>query len=89
MPALPGVTTERERAWSELLEGKPPARYVGTPVYRVERREWALYAFDTTERAHIRKRSREWTAVAPSEEGVVREMARCCTRLPRDEPRSD
>ena len=37
-----------------------------------------MYAFDTTER--LRKghgRSREWTAVHPTEVGVVWEMARC------------
>jgi len=47
----------------------------------LERREWSQYAFDTREKAHIGRRSREWTAVGPTEEGVVREMARC---LPRD-----
>jgi hypothetical protein len=71
---LAGVTSERERAWSELLAGTPPGRFVGTPSYHVE---WALYAFDTCEKAHIGKRSREWTAVAPTETLVVREMARC------------
>jgi hypothetical protein len=31
--------------------------------------------------AHIGKRSREWTAVAETEEGVVREMARCLREI--------
>jgi len=35
------------------------------------------YAFDPAERAVVGVRSREWTALATSEEGVVREMARC------------
>ncbi len=74
---LTGVTSDREQAWSDLHAVTPPGWYVGTPVYHVERQEWALYAFDTREKAHIGKRSREWTAVAPTEEGVVREMARC------------
>jgi hypothetical protein len=78
---LPAVTSERERAWSELLDATPSGWYVGTPVYHVERRESAIYAFDTTERAHIGKRSREWTAVAPTEADVVREMARCLREI--------
>ncbi len=36
-----------------------------------------MFAFDTTEQAVVGKRSREWTAVHPTEVGVVREMARC------------
>ncbi len=40
-----------------------------------------MYAFDTTERPKVGLRSREWTAVARSEEGVVREMARCLRDL--------
>lgn len=67
--------------WSELQDATPPGWYVGTLVYHLDRREWALYAFDTTEKAHIGKRRREWTAVAPTEEGVVREMARCLREI--------
>lgn len=78
---LTGVTSEREYAWSELHKATPPGWYVGTPVYHVERREWAMYAFDTREKAHIGKRSREWTAIARSEELVVLEMARCLREL--------
>ena len=36
-----------------------------------------IYAFDTTERAQVGRRSREWTAVGESEVECVREMARC------------
>jgi len=36
-----------------------------------------VYAFDTTERVAIGKRSREWTAVGQTEVECVREMARC------------
>ncbi len=64
-------------ARDELHDPSPPGWYVGTPSYHVERREWLRYDFDTREKAHIGRRSREWTAVAPTEEGVVREMARC------------
>jgi len=42
-----------------------------------ERREWVQYAFDPSERPKVGLRSREWTAIAESEEAVVREMARC------------
>lgn len=75
------MTLERERAWSELLEAAPPSWFVGTPSYHVERREWALYSYDTREKAHIGRRSREWTAVAPTETMVVLEMARCLREI--------
>ncbi len=71
------MTSEREHTWSELIDATPAGWFVCTPVYHVERQEWAIYAFDTREKAHIGKRSREWTAIAPTEEGAVRETARC------------
>jgi hypothetical protein len=77
---------ELRSAWDQLHAATPAGWYVGTPVYHVERREWALYAFDTTERAHIGRRSREWTALAPSEAGVVREMARCLLEIAAGRP---
>ncbi len=40
-----------------------------------------MYAFDPSERAKVGIRSREWTAVAATEEGVVREMARCLAEI--------
>ena len=55
----------------------PPGWYVGTPGYNGLYRQWEIYAYDTTEDAPPDRRSREWTAVAPTEERVVREMARC------------
>jgi hypothetical protein len=54
------------QAWAELMESRPASWFIGTPVHHVERDQWALYAFDTTERVKIGKRSREWTAVAPT-----------------------
>ncbi len=48
---LTGVTSDREQAWSDLHAVTPPGWYVGTPVYHVERQEWALSAFDTREKA--------------------------------------
>lgn len=35
-----------------------------------------MYGYDTTEKAHIGRRSREWTAVGQTEVECVREMAR-------------
>jgi hypothetical protein len=67
--------------WNELHDTLPPGWYVGTPAFHERRNEWSLYAFDTTEKAHIGKRSREWTAVHPTQEGVLREMARCVREI--------
>ena len=36
---------------------------------------------DPSERPKVGLRSREWTAIASTEEGVVREMARCLREL--------
>ncbi len=40
-----------------------------------------MYAFDPSERPMVGLRSREWTAVAATEEGVVLEMARCLREI--------
>lgn len=69
------MTSERERAWSELHATTPPGWYVGTPVYHVERQQWAMYAFDTMEKAHIGKRSGEWTGRADRDDGRARDGA--------------
>jgi len=54
----------------------PPGWYVGRPGPR-HGGTWTIYAFDTTEKGHIGKRSREWTAVGETEAKCVRDMARC------------
>ncbi len=59
----------------------PKGWYVGRPSYHNERRQWHQYAFDPSERPNVGLRSREWTAVASTEEAVVREMARCLREL--------
>jgi hypothetical protein len=69
--------SEREEAWDALLAVAPTGWYVGRPSYHLERDEWLLYAFDPSERAVVGVRSRELTAKASTEVGVVREMARC------------
>jgi hypothetical protein len=72
---------DREEAWDELLEAKPPGWWLGTPSFHPEKREWLLYAFDPSERPVVVVRKREWTAIAPTELEVVREMARCLREL--------
>lgn len=66
-----------EEAWNELHDALPSSWYVGTPVFNERRDEWSVYAFDTTEKPKVGHRRREWTAVHPTQEGVLREMARC------------
>ncbi len=68
-------------AWQGLHDATPSGWYVGRPSYHDERHEWVMYAFDPSERPKVGLRGREWTAVAPTEEGVVREMARCLGEL--------
>lgn len=57
------------------------AWHVGSPAFNEQRDEWSMYAFDPTERPKVGQRSREWTAVAPTEERVVIEMARCLREI--------
>jgi hypothetical protein len=77
LAAAPGMssTTPCRQGWT-----------LGSPSYHDERREWLLYAFDTTERPVVGLRSREWTAIAESEVGVVREMARCLWEIGAGRP---
>lgn len=75
------MTTERERAWAAVLDATPPGWFVGQPSYHDERREWLLYAYDPSEKAVVGVRKREWTAIADTEEAVVREMARCLREI--------
>jgi len=73
--------TEFEAAWNAVHDATPAGWYVGRPSYHNERRQWVQYAFDASERPRLGLRSRGWTAVAGSEEGVVREMGRCLREL--------
>ncbi len=68
--------TDLQDAWDETPRRHAAGWYVGQPSYHDERNEWVMYAFDPSERAVMGKRP-EWTAVAPTEEAVLREMARC------------
>lgn len=68
-------------AWEQLHAALPPGWAVGRPSYHQERREWLLYAWDPSEMPKVGKRSREWTALAATEVGVVLEMARCLVEI--------
>ena len=49
---------------------------MGRPAYDERRKVWEQYAFDPSEQARAGVRSREWTAVAPTELEVIHELAR-------------
>ncbi len=66
-----------EEAWDDVHAAMPAGWTVGPANHHPERQEWMLYAFDPSEQPKVALRSREWTAVAPTELLVVREMARC------------
>lgn len=68
-------------AWEELHDSTPAGWFLGRPSYDERRDEWSLYAFDTTERLKVGQRTREWTAVAPTQARVVREMTRCLRHI--------
>ncbi len=70
------METAADNAWFELRNATASGWYVGLPVYDMQRRRWVLYAFDPTEQTESGDRSREWTAVAETQEAVVDEMAR-------------
>jgi len=78
---LAPMPSDVEEAWEALHDATPPGWYVGRPMLHDERHEWQQYAFDPSERAVVGVRKREWTAVAQTEAGVVREMARRLTEI--------
>jgi hypothetical protein len=79
-----GMPTDLEDAWSDLHDAKPPGWHVGQPSWDDRRKIWEQYAFDPRERAVVGHRWREWTATAPTEPGVVRELARCLRLIRED-----
>jgi hypothetical protein len=81
---LQAMPTDLDDVWCDPHDATPAGRYVGRPSHDEGRRAWEQYAFDASERAHAGVRSREWTAVAPTELEVIRERARCL-RLTRDD----
>jgi hypothetical protein len=71
----------RARAREVPREHDTPGWFVGTPTWEPRHKSWSQYAFDTTEDVPITARSREWTSVAPTQERVIREMARCLREI--------
>ena len=69
------MSNDLAAAWNDLRDAKPDGWYVGRPSWDDRRKVWEQYAFDPLERARVGVRSREWTAVAPTELGVIRELA--------------
>jgi hypothetical protein len=68
-------------AWDELHDATPVGWHVGRPSYHDERRQWIMYAYDSSERPRVGLRSREWTAVGATEAEVEAEMARCLREI--------
>ena len=64
-----------EAAWAAVHDATPTGWYVGQPSYHDDRHQWAMYAFDPSERPSVGTRSRDWTAI--EREGSTRrpEMA--------------
>jgi hypothetical protein len=50
---------------------------------------WEQHAYDPSDLPVEGKRTREWTAVGPTEEACVAEMARCCETSTRVAGRGD
>jgi hypothetical protein len=75
------MTKDLEAACADLDAAMPPGWLLGRPSLHDERRRWIRYAFDPSEMPKVSVRSREWTAVAQTEIGVVREMARCLREI--------
>ena len=67
--------------WDELIAVIPEHWTVARPNWNIEANEWRLYAWDTSERVKVGKRSREWEAKATTEVDVVREMAKCLREI--------
>jgi hypothetical protein len=73
--------TDLEEAWRALHAATPAGWFIERPKKHPELQEWLLYAFDPTDRPYVGIRRREWIARAPTELGVLREMARCLAEL--------
>jgi hypothetical protein len=70
-----------ELAWAAVHDATPEDWYVGRPYFDERHNRWEQYAFDASETPVVGKRSREWTAVGPTELRCVQEMARCLAEL--------
>ena len=73
--------TDLRAAWDAVHDATPDGWYVGKPGYEERYNQWSMYAFDPSEKAVVGERSREWTAVGPTELRCVEEMALCLAEL--------
>ena len=73
------------QAWAEIHDATPAGWVVGRPGYNDNCRQWEQYAYDPRETPKAGKRSREWTAIAPTALGVVEEWRAVRGRSARDE----
>ena len=83
MRSFKDVDDYLDDAWAELhATNAILSWFFGRPAFDAHKAvPWSLYAFDGGEIAKVGKRSREWTAVAPTEIAVVRSMARCLREI--------
>jgi hypothetical protein len=65
-------------AWDAVHEATPDGWYVGRPYFDERHNRWEQYAYDPSEKPVVGKRSREWTAIGPTELRCVQTMAYCC-----------
>ena len=72
---------ELAAAWDEVHAANTMGWQVGRPYFHDELDTWEQYAFDPKERPKVGKRSREWTAIGPTEVECVRETAYCLREL--------
>ena len=74
---------EIEALWAELHDATPPNWLVGRPGFDPHRAvpPWSLYAYDATERPKVERRTREWTAIGPTEAAVIRAMVTALREL--------
>ena len=70
-----------EAAWAAVHKNTPDGWYVGRPGFEERYNQWSMYAFDPSETPIVGTRSREWTAVGPTELACVSEMARYLREL--------
>ena len=73
--------SERDDALGELRDSTPRGWWVGLSMQQPDHGEWLLYAYDLCERPIAGPRARLGRAVAASEVGVIREMARCLREI--------
>jgi len=77
----PMTDPELAAAWAAVHDATPEGWYVGRPYFDERQNRWEQYPFDPSETPVVGKRSREWTAVGPTELRCVQTMADCLREL--------